>query len=150
MEQQVSLFDLNLKETDNSIEFKDEMQKDLDRLRFESEVFVNTCYDENQDLTLSKQKITLIPIRSTKQDKNGKAKLFLMRHSWVEKFEDFDVFVDEIPAKDLNELEQIIQAEKENIEWYQELMKKGLIFDGHRYCWTFEYKDKKLKFLEKD
>lgn len=132
----------------NEIPFKDEARDRLDKIVFDSGYFVSWCYDEDEDMTLTKTRVIM---RGERKDvgkgKNLKTKFYLAREFWLEKFN--ETLVDDICCKDLNELEEILETEKGNIAFAKRLFEKGIIFDGRRYCWKFEYNGKKLILTEK-
>ncbi len=128
--------------------YKDEVKEKLEKLKFDSGYFVNWCYDSDEEMTLSKTRVWFeTQRRLVGKGKNQKVKFFLITKQWWELFN--DVLEMETDFKDIKSLEETLEYLKENIELAKEMIKKGIIFDGRRYWWKFEYVDKKLNLIEK-
>ena len=141
---QACLYDLGLKFAGNN-DFKDELKEQLDKLEWESESFVDFCYNDCEEMTLTN---VITKLKGIRIFEKNKTKFYLQRTSILEKF-GIDEVSDSIKCKDISELEQLLQSEKDLIEWKIKIFKEGLIWDGRRYCWKFKYENKKLYFTKK-
>ena len=142
---QKSLFDMDLKTISTGTEeFKDSAGERLDKLNWKSELTKTFSYNENEDRIKIMIVTYLKGIR--KINKKGKFEFYLLRDNFCATID--DLFADEIKCKDIKELEDFFEGEKQHAIWMSKLP-DDVLFDNHRYCWKFKEADGKVKFIEK-
>ena len=139
---QKSLFDLELKFAATDIPFLDEMGTRLERLAWQSEPFDSWMYNDNDEAVLIKATLHLRAIRTF--PRKGAPRLYLHRQTRCSHLD--EPLDDIIACKDISELEQIFEAEQDQVEL--SIANKAM-FDGHRYWWKWREEEGKVVFTER-
>ena len=145
----MSLLDLELKWVDSKgIEVKDEEKEKLKSLCFESDYFVGMCYSDQEEMTLSRQKVWITTERKLVGKVKPIMKFFIIKNIWIEKY-GVDILSNEWDFKDIKSLEDCVNDEKEELNYSIEQLKENKIFDNHRYWWKFDYNNGVVQLIEK-
>jgi hypothetical protein len=139
---QSNLLDLGLNFERRDIPFEDELATRLERLAWQSEPFNSFMYDEDDEPVLVKSTLHLRALRTF--GKKGTPHLYLARQLRCSSIE--EPIDDIIACKDISELEQIFETEKDQVEFG---IANKVMFDGHRYWWRWKEEDGKVIFTER-
>jgi len=147
-EAQIGLFDMGLEtSTETGTEnFIDSAGKRLAKLKWHSESRKDFYYDEADYRKLCSLKVEFKGIRVPDKKTKGRSKFSLERYWQYSNLE--EIIADEVQCKDIDELEKVFEAEKENFETLRNLP-DDVLFDGRRYCWKFKEYDGKVYFTDK-
>jgi len=129
----------------NFQEVVDENKK-LDDLFFESEYF-NNFMESDEGTIPTTTKVRLKAVKGI--DKKGKAEFILIKEFLVKaKDEVFNEALD-CKCKNLEELLNIFESEKEELKVFKQASDKGIMFDNRRYWWKTKIENNKVYFIEK-
>jgi len=138
---QSNLLDLGLRFERRAIPLEDELGTRLERLAWQSEPFNSFMYDEDDEPVLVKSTLHLKALRAF--SKKGTPHLYLARCVHCSHLD--EPLDDIIACKDISELEQLFETEKEQVEFG---IANNVLFDG-RYWSKWQEEDGKVIFTEK-
>ena len=123
-----------------------EENKKLDDLFFESEYF-NNFMESDEGIIPTTTKVKLKAVKGI--DKKGKVEFILIKEFLVKAKEEFFNEALESKCKNLEELINLFESEKEELKVMKQASDKGIMFDNRRYWWKTEIRNDKVYFIEK-